>query len=273
MGNLLAANLFRLRRSALFWGLLAASAGFGALVAFNYYEMSRIEPIALDGAFFIYPLTAAILTAVFIPLFLGREYSDRAIRNKVAAGHLRPHIYGAGLITALAASLLFCLAHIAAVAVVGAPLVGFIEMAPAAALSLILGSLAAMAAFCSLFTLIAMNCGKKSVSAVACVLGVFLLLLAAVYVRSRLLAPEYLNGVWNTKGEFIPGGPTPNPQYLGGAQRAVFELLYALLPSSQAVEYASRETQNLNWFPLYSLAVITLSTGTGILLFRKKDLK
>ena len=69
MRNLLAANFLRLRKNKLFWGLLAFSAGFGALVAFNYYEMSQIEPITLDGAFFIYPMTACILTAVFIPLF------------------------------------------------------------------------------------------------------------------------------------------------------------------------------------------------------------
>ena len=70
-------------------------------------------------------------------------------------------------------------------------------------------------------------------------------------------------GSGTQRGNSSRAGPRPIPN----------ELLYALLPSSQAVEYASRETQNLNWFPLYSLAVITLSTGTGILLFRKKDLK
>lgn len=273
MRNLLAANFFRLRRNALFWGLLAFSAGFGSLVAFNYYEMSRMEPIALDGAFFIYPLTVCILTAVFIPLFFGREYSDSAIRNKVAAGHSRPLMYAANLLTAMTASLLFCTAHMGAVAAVGIPLVGTLE-ADAEQIALItLGSLMTLAAFCALFTLVVMNCGRKSTSAVACVLGVFVLLIAAVYLRSRLLSPEYLSGSWNTKGEFIPGEPMPNPQYLGGAQRAVFQVLYALLPSSQAVECASQQTGNLPWMPLWSLAVTALSTGAGIALFRRKDLR
>lgn len=273
MRNLLAANFFRLRKSALFWGLLAFSAGFGALIAFNYYEMSRMEPIALDGAFFVYPLTASVLTAVFVPLFFGRDYSDRAIRNKVAAGHSRPLLYGANLLTAVAASLLFCGAHMGAAAAVGTPLVGGLETDPAPALLMALGSAAAMAAFCALFTLVAMNCGRKSASAVACVLGIFLLLLAAVYLRSRLLSPEYLNGSWNTKGEFIPGEQAPNPQYLGGAQRAVFEVLYALLPTSQAIELASRQAQDPYRMALYSAAVVVLSTGIGVFLFRRKDLK
>ncbi len=273
MRRLLAANFFRLRKSGLFWGLLAFCAGFGALIAFNYYEMSRMEPIALDGAFFAYPLTASILTAAFVPLFFGTEHSDGAIRSKAAAGHARASIYAANLLTGMAASLLFCGAHMGASAAVGIPLVGPLELDAGTAFLISLGSLAAMAAFCALFTLVVMNCGRKSLSAVVCILGVFLLLLAAVYLRSRLLAPEYLNGSWSAKGEFIPGGPVPNPQYLGGARRTVFEALYALLPSSQAIEYASREAQNLRWMPLYSLAVAALSTGAGIALFRKKDLK
>ena len=141
MRNLLAANLLRLRKNKLFWGLLAFSAGFGALVAFNYYEMSQIEPITLDGAFFIYPMTACILTAVFIPLFLGREYSDSTIRNKVSAGCSRFLVYAANLLTAAAASLLFCAAHMIAVTVVGTPLIGFIAMEANLAVPLALGSL------------------------------------------------------------------------------------------------------------------------------------
>ncbi len=273
MRNLLSANFLRLRKSALFWGLLAVSFVLGALIAFNYYEMSREESIPLDGAFFSYPILACILTAVFIPLFLGREYSDGAIRSKVAAGRSRPLIYAANLLAGMAASALFCGAYMLAALTVGTPLVGFIVMDAGQAMFIILGSLAAVAALCALFTLFAMNCGRKAVSAAACVLGVFLLLFASIYLRSRLLSPEYLSGFWNAAGEYVPGPPTPNPQYLDGAQRAVFEMLYALLPSSQAVEYSSQQTQNLRWMPLWSLAVIALSTAAGIALFRKKDLK
>jgi len=179
MGNLLSANFLRLRKSVLFWGLLAVSFGLGALIAFNYYERSREESIPLDGAFFSYPILACILTAVFIPLFLGREYSDGSIRSKVAAGHSRPLIYGANLLAGMAASALFCGAYMLAALTVGTPLIGFLAADAQQAALLTLGSLAAMAAFCALFTLAAMNCSRKSVSAVVCVLGVFLMLLAA----------------------------------------------------------------------------------------------
>ena len=266
MRNLLAANFLRLRKNKLFWGLLAFSTGFGALVAFNYYEMSQIEPITLDGAFFTYPLTVCILTAVFVPLFFGREYSDSAIRNKVAAGHPRAAIYAANLLTGTAVSLLLCAAYMAVVAAIGIPLVGPVSMDPGQAVLMVLGSLAAMAACSALSTLVSMACTSKSISAVVCILGVFLLLIASIYLRSRLDAPEFYELPW---GE----GLVENPQCLSGTQRAVCEFVYNLLPPSQAIQYASRQTQNLGQMPLYSLLVILLSTEAGIALFRRKDLK
>ena len=68
-------------------------------------------------------------------------------------------------------------------------------------------------------------------------------------------------------------GLVENPQCLSGTQRAVCEFVYNLLPPSQAIQYASRQAQNLGQMPLYSLLVILLSTGAGIALFRRKDLK
>ncbi len=273
MRNLLAANFFRLGKSRIFWGLLGVMLALGGLLVLNYWQMNQEEHFPLDGAFFTYPILACIVTAVFIPLFFGAEYSGGCIRQKVAAGHSRPLIYAANLLVGTAASVLFCAAYMAAVAAMGTPLVGPIEMAPELAALIIFGSLAAMAALCALFTFVVMLCDRKTVAAVVCVLGVFLLFIAGIYIRSRLLSPEYLSGSWNEAGEYVPGRPTPNPQYLGGAQRTVFEVLNVLLPTCQAVQYASQQAQDPGWMLLCSLTVIALSTTAGILLFRKKDLK
>lgn len=274
MRNLLSANLLRLRKSGLFWGMLAFCLGFGIFMVFNCWQMNQYDEndsVSLNGAFFIYPIIVSVVLAVFIPLFFGREYSDGAIRNKAAAGYSRLAIYAANLLTGMAVSLLFCVAYMAAV---GTPLVGFIVMDARQAVLMILGSLLAVAAFCALFTLIVMTCSRKSVSAVVCVLGVFLMLIASIYVKSRLDSPEYYtNYIANENGIPVSNGLVKNAQYLSGTQRTVFELLYNLLPSSQAVQYASRQAENLSPMPLYALAVIVLCTGVGIILFRRKELK
>ena len=280
MRNLLSANLLRLRKSVLFWGSLAFCFGIGALMAFQLYQMNQYEHFPLDGAFFTYPIFVCIITAVFIPQFFGREYSDHTIRSKVTAGHPRASIYAANLLTGTAVSLLLCAAYMAAVAMIGIPLVGPVSMDAELAVQMVLGSLVTMAAFSALFTLISMVSSRKSISAVVCILGVFLLLIASIYLRSRLDAPEFYDAPEfftecsvNEAGEIVWVGLVDNPQYLSGTQRAVCEFLYNLLPHSQAIQYASRQTQNLWQMPLYSLLVILLSTGAGLLLFRRKELK
>lgn len=273
MRNLLSANFFRLRRSALLWGLLAFNAGFGVLVTLNYYDMNRLAgDFPLDGAFFLYPVPASVLTAVFIPLFFGREYGDHAIRNKVAVGCSRPVIYVTNLLTAMAVTILFCAGYMVVVAVAGTALVGFMVMELESAVLIVLGSLAALAALCALFTVIVMVCGRKSLSAMSCVLGIFLLLIASIYIRSRLLAPECITYSFNAAGNLVQVPPRVNPEYLGGIQRAAFSFLNETLPSSQLVRYVSWEVPS-SWEILCSLSVIALSTGAGIFLFRKKDLK
>lgn len=274
MRRLLAANFFRLRKSGLFWGLLAFCLGAGALMAFQLYQMNQYEYFPLDGAFFTYPIFVCVIIAVFIPQFFGRDYSDHTVRNKVAAGHPRATIYAANLLTGTAVPLLLCVAYMAVVAAIGIPLVGPVSMDAGQAALMVLGSLVAMAACSALSTFVSMACTSKSISAVVCILGVFLLLIASIYLRSRLDAPEFYTDYFvNEAGEVVWGDLVENPQCLSGTQRAVYEFFYNLLPPSQAIQYASRETQNLWQMPLYSLLVILLSTGAGIVLFRKKDLK
>lgn len=274
MSNLLSANLLRLRKSVLFWGALAFSFGMGALMAFQFYHMSQYEGFSLDGAFFTYPILVCIITAVFIPQFFGREYSDHTVRNKVTAGLPRTTIYAANLLTGTAVSLLLCAAYMAAVAAIGTPLVGFLAMDAGLAVWMVLGSLVTMAAFCALFTFVSMVFSRKTISAAVCILGVFLLMIASIYLKSRLDAPEfYTDYSVNAAGEVVWGDLVANPQYLSGTERTVYEFFYNLLPHSQAVQYASQQSQNLGRMPLYAMAVILLSTAAGLALFRRKDLK
>lgn len=274
MRNLLSANVLRLRKSILFWGALAFSFSIGALMAFQCYQMSQYESLSLDGAFFTYPILICIITSVFIPQFFGREYSDHTVRNKVTAGLPRAAIYASNLLTGTAVSLLLCAAYMAAVAAVGIPLVGPVSMDAELAVRMVLGSLVTMAAFSALFTLVSMVSSRRPISAAVCILGVFLLMIASIYLKSRLDAPEfYTDYSVNEAGEVVWGDLVANPQYLGSTERAVYEFFYNLLPHSQAIQYASQQTQNLGWMPLYSLAAAALSTGAGIALFRKKDLK
>ena len=131
-----------------------------------------------------------------------------------------------------------------------------------------------LAAFCAIFTFVVMNSSKKSTSVVVCLLGVFLLLFAAVYLNVRLEAPEFIQGYeMSVNGEIVNAVPEPNPHYLRGTARTVYQFLYDLLPTGQSLQYAMLSfTEPLRLMGL-AAAVTALFSAAGAALFRRKDLK
>ena len=82
MTNLLSANLFRLRKSILFWVTLLLCAAAGAWQPLQtYLEYQRQFP--LDAIFFVYAMLIGLVLSVFLPLFFGSEYSDEIGRAHV----------------------------------------------------------------------------------------------------------------------------------------------------------------------------------------------
>ena len=275
MRNLLAANFFRLKKSALFWGTLALSFGVGLMLVLNRLgdRASYGVSISLDQIIFGHAVTIGLVGSVFVSLFLGAEYSDGAIRNKLAAGHSRTRVYLAGFLTMAACCLLFCLACLAAVLGLGVPLIGPPSAPLPALLPLLAGSMATAVSFCALFTLVVMNCSRKSLSVTACMLGLMFMMSLTTWLSARLDEPEFRDtGPLVVDGEVV-FGTEPNPLYLRGAEREVYQALDDLLPYGQALQYMTFSAAHPERLPLYSLAVTALSTVAGIALFRRKDLK
>lgn len=280
MRNLLSANLLRLKKSFLFWAALALSFVFGVWVAVaQVLEQMQYGGFEDSPAFSRYTVLIGVVIAVFVSLFFGTEYSDGTIRNKLVAGHSRTSIYLSDLITASACSLLFSIAYMAACFAVGTPFLSsglfhHLETYPMVFVLTIVGSLVLALAYSALFLLIAMNCARKAASAVACILAALLLLLGGVYLNGRLDAPEYITGYQlSTDGTVTESAPEPNPHYLRGTQRAVYQFLYDFTPGGQAVQYSMMAAGNLTWMPVYSLIIILASSWAGAALFRRKDLK
>ena len=276
MRNLLSANLLRLRKNHLFWGVLAVGV---LLAAFRVHTLWRDHvdlgvPSTLDEALFTYAQIIGLTAAVFVSLFLGTEYSDGAIRNKVTSGCSRAAIYLAGLLTVFAASVLSLIAYWIVALAMGIPLLDSSGMGVGKALFTLLGVLLMTAAFCALFTFITMNCSSKAANAVVCILLFFALLVASTYIYARLEAPEFVsNYEISVNGEIMPSEPQPNPQYLQPGPRKVFEFLWDLLPTGQGVQYSIGAVTAPVRLLLCSLGVTAVSTGAGAALFRRKDLK
>lgn len=286
MTKLLSANFLRMRKTNLIWGSLGVCVGLGVLMVLGeaHFQASMgadlsVPEVAqykalLEQQFFEYAAFIGILAAEFISLFLGTEYSDGAIRNKITVGHSRVSIYFASLITGFLASLACMAGYMLSCLAVGAPLLGWFTKPAPLLLCAIAGSVVMLAAFCAIFTFVTMNCSKKSTSVVICLLGVFALLLAAVYLNGRLDAPEFITGYeLSVDGKIVDAVPEPNPNYLTGMKREVYQFLYDLLPTGQSIQYTMLSFTDPVRLMGLAAAVTAVFTGAGAALFRRKDLK
>lgn len=274
MNKLLSANLTRLRKSKLFWGLLILMFALGLYMVFMLTQ--QLGTKSLDMIFFNFTFMIGLAAAIFSSFFLGAEYSDGTIRNKLVVGHLRTDIYFANLITNIAAAFCMNLAYLAAVIVVGTPLFGFVRADAWAVFMMLFGASVMTVAFCSVLTMISMACSNKAAAAVVSILGIFLLLYAAIYIQARLAAPEAWPGYeYSVDGQVVstPETMIPNPQYLRGTKRAVYEFFYDFLPTGQAIQYSDMTAVHLWQMPLYSLLISIAVTAVGTILFKRKDLK
>lgn len=276
MCKLLFAQFSRLKKNKVFLGEVVFMWIIGAFLAANqYFEQVKYGyDMALDNIFFGYSLITGILMAVFSTIFLGTEYSDGTIRNKLIVGHSRLDIYLSNLIVNLSVSFLFCLSFIAGVSIVGIPLIGFLETEFKIILIFFIGTLALSMAYSSIYTMLSMICSNKTAVAVISILGVVLLLTAATWIQSRLNLPEFYNGYSLTEsGQIMEPELIPNPHYLKGAKRKAYQFIIDFLPTGQSLQYCSMMAVHPLQMPLYSLFIAFISSITGIMIFKQKDLQ
>ena len=110
MSRLFSANMMRLQKSKIFLIGEIFMVGYALFV----YE-SAASTIASKGSidnwntyFFNVLLAIGIVMAMFVSFFLGTEYGDGTIRNKLMVGHKRRDIYLVNFLSCLLAGLVMC---------------------------------------------------------------------------------------------------------------------------------------------------------------------
>ena len=276
MNRLLAANIVRLRKNKCFLGGMLLLVILGIL----YPVMKCIEmkntgyETTLDTGFFIGAAVLPVLLSVFVSLFIGTEYSDGTIRNKIMVGHERKSVYLANLLTnlmaAFALNIVFSSSYLAA----GIPLLGFFQE-DLKVIFLFAGiEFVLICSFTALFTVIAVLISNKAVSAVICVLGTFLVLFAASYLNARLNEPETYPAYTYVDGRTeVTEEEEKNPLYLDGKDRERYQFLYDFLPGGQVIQCVTMTAVNPKRLPVYSAILFVLTTAGGVLLFERKDIK
>ena len=271
MRKLLRADLFRLRRSRVLWLCMAAAFVFSTFFLLRLGTDNE-SMRTLDDAFLqLFPFLS-ILHAAFIGLFLGVEYQDGTIRNKLIAGHSRGKVYGAYLITAVMGCFAILLAWVASV-VIGVVKFGWFA-APAGTLLLCTAAILLLTmAEAAILTLLCLLVTNRAVSGVAAILLAFALLLLGSSFYNALCEPEMTSAAVMTANGFEIGEPEPNPYYISGTLRTVYQFAVDALPSGQAILLANQELTHPLVSLCASIGITLLVSAIGLAVFKHKDLK
>lgn len=248
------------------------------VVFMNYREVKKLPDFYhYTGSTLMFaPLQIiGIFVACFTGLFLGTEYKEGTLRNKVISGRSRTEIYLSNLIVCFTASLFISIVSILITFATGVFLFGTEGLNPLQMLTCFGLGVLMLAAFAGISTLISMLIPSRSAGSVVNILFFFMLVIAATYIISRLDEPPTIRtGYTLVVDNVVQQVETmPNPYYLEGTVRKFYEFFRDLLPTSQGSFLMAQEIERPLIMALCSLGLTIITTVSGIFHFRRKDLK
>ena len=277
MRKLITANFFRIRKDRFSWCVVGIIVILSLVNVFNsarsYEAMADAGYIlSLEDYYFNQaPLIGAFL-ALLISMFLGTEFSEGTIRNKLCIGHKRNEIFLSNFISCALATIALTSVWLLISALLFG-LIGPLEMSISEFVGCILVAMGFAVSFAALYTVIGSLSSNKAMTIIYTFAVFIVFAIAASGLYDRLCEPEMNEGMMLVGTQLVEMEPTPNPLYLSGAIRTVCEVALELLPTGQAlllsdvaVEYPVRAISLSAVFTIVTLLV-------GSMLFRRKDIK
>lgn len=249
------------------------SAGLGLVNFLTSYSVDA-ECVKNLGAELMSDGSSILLfISIFAALFLGTDYSNGTIRNKLVIGHTRSEIYFSNLISTAAGGLMLMAAEWLVVLVTGLCLGGETGMEAEELMLKMLICVSAVIAVSALFTLLGMLLASKSTIVTITLVSTFALIIGAAMIEALLAEPEYVTNyvIVNDGGTHTES--KPNPLYVSGVKRDIMMAVNDVLPSGQMMQMEIGSLRSAELMPLYSLGVLAVTTAIGAAVFRRKDLK
>lgn len=286
MSKLLRSNFARLWKSRVFWLGMLFSAGLSVFfILMRYIDIEQHQEVYAnldesyknaDELIFMGGIIIIFAAAVFIGIFVGTEYSDGTLRNKLIIGHSRSSIYISNLIVCTTAGIIMHLTYIVTTILLGNLLLEDSTLTFKKILLLTLMGTAAMIAASSLLVMISMLIHSKSAGAVAILIATMVMFFASMTIFQRLSTPEYNDAysyIDKDTGKPVVVEKEKNTNYLTGTKRKVYEFLNDFIPTSQFYKSALLDSSKLDITLIYDGIIILITTTAGIAVFRRKNLK
>lgn len=276
MNKLLRSNFARLWKNKLFWLCMGTMLVYSIVYMLNGCRQATMDlseyQYGLDQYYFHFSLLIGFFCTLFSSMFFGTEYSDGTIRNKIIVGHTRADIYMSSLVTTFIATLLIMTAWLVG-ALIAVPTLGFWKMGILHLLEYLLIAVMLVLVFSAICTVVNLLSSNKAVTVVISMLLFLGLLLFANIIYNSLSQPEMVSGVQLTVDGLEMTEPTPNPQYVTGLKRKIYDFIVDFLPTGQAVRMWLLEISNPIRMLVSSAFITVLTTVCGIVAFKRKNIK
>ena len=218
MMKLLRVNFARLRMNGIFKICMIAVAVTGLIPPLMGRQLMSVRIIGtdsyqLDYFFFQYIIFIVMVEGVFCGIYIGTEYSNGTIRNKIVAGYTRTGIYFSNLITNAAAGCILFTAYILVNFCTGRLLIGrFSHFSQWEILLFLVCCYMLMISFAFLFTMFTMLIKNMTAGISGCIGIVLIFMIYGVYHLDHLTDAVWLTVVGEGKknltlffADFFPG--------------------------------------------------------------------
>ena len=277
MRKLITASFSRLWKEKVFWVSALSLAVCAVFFSYLNYQTSMrydSDPIYVEDVLFnLFPMIAFVCAGC-ISLFLGTEFDENTIRNKLVVGHTRTKIYFANYLTCMVVSLVLLFVILVFSGIAGYIFFRVFMMEWAELAFLILCCVLCTMVFSAISVSFAMNIHKKAFAIVAAVLFMLAILFAASYIEGALAEAEMVyDGVTITMEGVQFGDLVENPAYVEGSTRTVMEFIYDMLPTGQAIQINNMDFDRCLRWPVLSVIMLFVATFAGYMPFRKRDIR
>ena len=278
MRKLITANFHRFSKDRFSWCVVGIVVILSLASVFNSagsFEAMVVRGYAMsleDCYFNQAPLIGAFL-ALLISMFLGTEFSEGTIRNKLCIGHKRNEIFLSNFISCAFASIVLTAVWLLSCTLLFG-LIGPLEVEVSEFVGYIFVAMGFAVSFAALYTVIGSLSSNKAMTIIYTFAVFIILAMAASALDDRLCEPE-MNEImtYNNYGAVVMQESAPNPLYLSGMIRTVCEVALELLPTGQALLLSNVAIECPVRAIALSVVFTTVTLLVGSMLFRRKDIK
>ena len=276
MSKLVSANFSRLFRNKFFWICLALVIGVAVFFAVDFRTSYRWSPDLFrhqtGEACVKYAPALAGIVALFVSLFVGEEYSNKTIRNKLSSGYSKGKVYAANWLVCTVVGSLFYWLFFLVVALPIAPWKGLVKENGNIVASILRSAevnFFAVLSVVSIAVFISMLMKNRIMGVVVTVVCMLLLFLVAEFMMEGI-RQEF---IWKSvEGRMMQ---LRNPEYTGGVRDITLQTIMNVQPFGQMIQVARGFAEDIREFmlPVYSCLVTAIFGLGGMYLFGKKDLE